>query len=100
MTAETSADAIFQSMNYFDEQAVYEAFKIDIADIADKRQMLFLRAMAFVDLRRKAPDHATAWTEAAQMTIEQLTDYFPDAPVELDPDDPDTPEGKEPALSE
>lgn len=105
MTATLTADAVFNSMNYFDEQAVFEAMGSNWMDVdpvteMPKRPLLFLRAMVFIDLRRKADNHTAAWIEAAQMPISEVQAYFPDAPIELDPENPESDEGKEPALSE
>lgn len=100
MTSDQSADAVFSSMNYFDEQAVYAAMGtswMDIDPITERPKfpLLFMRAMVFVDLRRKSDDHATAWEQAAQMPVGDIQAYFPDPEPELDPDDPVTEEGKE-----
>lgn len=99
MTSELSVKDTFKSMNYYDEQAVFNAFGCD-ATALENRPTIFLRAMALVDLRRKSDTHDEAWTKAREMTVDELTDYFPDDPADLDPDDPETPEGKELSPSE
>lgn len=104
--SEQAATEVFYSMNFFDEQAVFKAFGTDIMEFAPDpvtkkggRPMMFLRALALVHLRRTAPDHATAWEEASNLTFEDLESYFPDEEPELDEDDPETDQGKEPSPS-
>lgn len=99
MTSELSIKDTFKSMNYYDEQAVFNAFGCD-ATALEHRPTVFLRAMAFVDLRRKSETHEAAWAQAREMTVDALTGYFPDDPIDIDPDSPETPEGKELSPSE
>jgi len=108
MTEQTAgkptADEVFSSMNYYDEQAVFKAMGSEWMDVnpvteMPLRPLLFLRAMVFIDLRRRSDDHASAWEQASLMPISDVQAYFPDAPTELDPEDPETEEGKEPTPS-
>lgn len=89
-----SADDFFGTLNGFDEIAIARAFDAEI-DTLRKRPFTFLRALVFIDQRRRGKTDAEAKTAALEVTMSDLGDYFPDPEPEIDPDDPVTDAGKD-----
>ncbi|MGH3499956.1 MAG: hypothetical protein ACRDQA_03490 [Nocardioidaceae bacterium] len=101
--AHETTEEMFLSLNGFDEIAIAKAFGQDISawidDEAPERQrpFTFVRALIFVHIRRTSDPRvkdADAYRAAMSLSQEQLQAYFADDPGELDPDDPDTDQGK------
>lgn len=94
------ADDFFMSLNGFDEIAITKAFGADVAALRDE-PFRFLRALVFVHQRRADQPDKLAYHASMTLTVEALQDYFPDPePDDLDPDDPDTDQGKDGPPSE
>lgn len=108
MKCDQTAEDFFASLNGFDEIAVAKAFGEDITELR-KTPLMFLRALVFVHQRRTELAAANAKTRdteakdmAMRMTVGELTDsYFPEPEGdEIDPDDPDTDQGKDDSPSD
>lgn len=101
-TTDITAGDMFLTLNGFDELAVAKAFAADIAELRNS-PMRFLRALAFVHQRRNGAKDADAYKTAMTLTVAEVGDYFaddePDPADLLDPDDPETDEGKDDAPS-
>lgn len=92
-----TADEVMGSITGYDEIAISRAFKTDIGDMREKG-FTFLRALVFVHQRRQGKKDAEAYQHAMELPMRALTeDYFEPEPDDLDPDDPDTPAGKDSA---
>lgn len=104
-TCDTSAGDFFLSLTGFDEIAIAREFGEDISRLVpDKtgeggQPFRFLRALVFVHQRREGLKDREAVKVAQEIPIGQLQDYFGSETADLDPDEPDTPEGKEPSRS-
>ena len=94
-----SAGETFDSLTKFDEIAIAKAFGEDVYALR-KKPFDFLRGLAFTHQRRLGGAHDQARDFAFNLTIGQLGDYFADDPEEIDPEDPDTDEGKGDSLTE
>lgn len=97
-TCDISAGDFFLSLNGFDELAITKQFGEDVAQL-QPRPFTFLRALVFVHQRRDGLKDREAFQAAQELPIGVLQDYFTDEPDDLDPDDPDSPAGKEPSAS-
>lgn len=98
-TCELPGEDFFLTLNGFDEIAIVKQFGADVNQLRNE-PFRFLRALVFVDQRRRDLKDTEAFRYAQERTIAQLGAYFPDATPELDPDDPDTEAGKEPSASD
>jgi hypothetical protein len=92
---EVTADELFEDLSGFDEIAIKKAFGDDIAKLR-KEPFMFMRALVFIDQRRRLGlKHEAAHNAALTLTVRQLNDYFSDdEPDEIDPEDPVTERGK------
>ena len=89
---------ISESLTGFEELDIEKAFGRTYAQIAaDDNFTMFGRALIAVHLSRtQSIPYTEAYDQAMRMPIRDLDDYFaPDE--ELDPDEPETPAGKEPS---
>jgi hypothetical protein len=91
--AKVPADELFESITGFDEIAISKAFGLEIHQVQEK-PFMFMRALVFVNERRRGANDLTAHSTAMNMTMAALTDYFAEPEEELDPNDPDTESGK------
>lgn len=88
------AGETFLSLNGYDELAITEAFGTTVSQLREQdERTTFLRALAFIDMRRKLQGqhgaHAQALDAAQLLTIQQVVDYFP-----ADDDDEDSDQGE------
>lgn len=96
---EITGGDMFLTLTGFDEIAVAKAFGSDIAELREA-PMRFLRALAFVHQRRAGAKDGEAFKTAMTMTIAEVGNYFADdEPDPIDPDDPESDEGKDDAPS-
>lgn len=89
-----------KSLNGFDEIAIARAF--DGADVSAglaKRPSTLLRALVFVDQRRKGMRDPEAHQAALALTLDELEAYFPDDD-EVMPEEPVTVQGEDDAPSD
>lgn len=97
--ARPSADAMFESLTGHDEVAIVDRFGDEIHHLR-VRPFTFLRALIYVHQLRanKAADvvdpEGKAYTAALDVPLGEINDYFGPEPVEVDPDEPETPAGK------
>lgn len=73
-----TADETVLSLTGFDEIAIATAFRADISALRES-PFQFLRALIFVDQRRKGAKDAEAFQAAMNLTVADLNAYFPDA---------------------
>lgn len=92
-----TAEDFFGSINGFDEIAIARAFGEDISALR-KRPFTFMRALVFVDARRKGQKDDAAINDALSLSMKDLEAYFPDEIPEIDPDEPETDPGKDVTL--
>lgn len=83
-----------ESLTGFEEIAVAKAFGEDPMALKERPSTL-LRALVFVDHKRQGKRDPEAKQAALELTIGDLGNYFADEEPDLDPDDPDTDEGKD-----
>lgn len=94
MAHELTAEDFFRSLNGFDEIAIAKSFGTDIYVLRDK-PLTFLRALVFVDSRRQGAKDGEALNHAMERTVGDLEGYFAEEALELDPDEPETDQGKD-----
>jgi hypothetical protein len=70
-----TGEDMFQSLTGFDEIAIAQQFGIDLSELR-KRPFMFMRALAFTDLRRKGQRDTDAKQAAMELTMGELTHYF------------------------
>lgn len=90
----TGASEVFDSVNRFDEIAIARAFGEDIYVLKEK-PFDFLRAMAFVVMRRDGATDAEAKERAFLLGTRQARDFFAPDVEEFDPEEPVTEAGKD-----
>lgn len=95
---EMSGSEMFDTFTKFDEIAVAKAFGEDVYALREK-PFDFLRCLAFTHQRRLGLAHDEAREYAFNLTILQIGNYFADDPDEIDPEDPETEEGKGDSLT-
>lgn len=88
-----TADDMFESLNGFDELAITATFKHPITVLAKTDEMQFVRALVFIDQRRRDLKDREAYKAAQDLTMAALTAYFADD-EEVDDEDPVTDQGK------
>lgn len=93
MTSELTAEDFFRTITGYDEIAVSRAFKEDIAALRE-RPFRFIRALAFIAERRDGAKDSIAYAEVMNMTVGDLEEYFAEPVDEIDPDAPETDQGK------
>lgn len=105
-TCDTDAGDFFLSLTGFDEIAITREFGEDISRLVPDKNgegghpFGFLRALVFVHQRREGLKDREAYKAAQEIPIRDLQSYFAgETGADLDPDDPDTPAGKEPSPS-
>jgi hypothetical protein len=89
-----TATEVSTSLTGFDELAIAKAFGADITAFSE-RPVMFLRALMFVVERRGGAKDAEAYRTVMEATAGQVDAYFPDETPDLDPEDPDTDQGKD-----
>lgn len=92
---EIGPQAMYESLNGFDEIAVAKAFGAVITAFAETDPMKFGRALMFVDLRRQGFKDTDAYKRAMNSTNAETNEYFADDPEDVDPADPDSDAGKD-----
>lgn len=87
---------VMESLTGFDEIAIEKHFNgFDVYTDGETRSIRAMRALAFVLYRRDGQTDRDALTAAQELPFKDLTALFlPDEP-ELDPNDPETPSGKD-----
>ncbi|HET6874652.1 MAG TPA: hypothetical protein VFH70_07730 [Acidimicrobiales bacterium] len=94
---EITAEELFEDLTGFDEIAIGRAFGEDIAKLR-KQPFMFIRALVFIDQRRRLGLKDKAAHEAAmRLRVADLNTYFDsdDEPEEVTPDEPVTARGKD-----
>lgn len=93
-TCDVPFEEFFESLNGFDEIAIFKAFKLDLSAM-EERGFLAIRSCIFVHMRRLGSSDADAYQAAMMLPVKELETYFPESEPEIDPDDPDTESGKD-----
>jgi hypothetical protein len=98
---ELTVNEVMESLSGFDEIAVEKHMNYDIytdEETGNARPVLLLRCLVFVMERRGGLKDAEARMVAMEMRVGDVNDYFGDEPDELDPEEPETAEGKDDSL--
>jgi hypothetical protein len=93
-----TAEDMFGSINGFDEIAIRQSFGEDVSTLR-KTPFRFMRALVFIDQRRKGLRDPDAYGAAMAVTMKEIESYFAEEVPELDPEEPETEQGKDDALS-
>lgn len=86
-------DEMVHSLNGYDEIAIGKHFDAEIMALK-KRPLTFLRALVFIDQRRKGLTDPEAKDAALLLTLSEVHDYFAEDEAEPNPEEPVTEEGK------
>lgn len=98
-TCDLTADDMFDSLTGFDEIAVRQAFGgVNVYALSKTDPLQLARCLVFVDQRRRDLKDREAFKAAQGFTLAEVYDYFADD--EVDPEDPDTDQGKDAAATE
>lgn len=108
MSTDRSADEMLGSLNGFDELAIAKQFKTPIQGLIPDPEKgregpspwVYLRALAFIDMKRDGKSDREAYDEAMSLTTTDAQEYFADPPAEIDPEEPDSELGKDSSPSE
>lgn len=98
MSSTQTADEFFVSLNGFDEIAIAKHYGTQLHSLhpsAGGSPFIYLRALAFIDLKRGGIADKDAFKQAMELTVEQAQGYFADPEPDVDPDDPETDLGKD-----
>lgn len=79
---------MFESLTGFDEIAIAQHFGEEWQDLAQKKPIQFLRALAFVHITRDGKSPQDAKKEALGLSVKQAQAYFEDEPNELPGSEP------------
>lgn len=91
----TVAEAM-ESLTGFDEIAIEKHFDgFDIYTDAQTKSIRAMRALAFVQYRRDGQTDRDALKAAQELPFRDLTSRFLPDEQEIDPDEPETPSGKD-----
>jgi hypothetical protein len=96
--SDQTADDFFATLNGFDELAIVKHYGTPIHQLhpnSGGSPFVFLRALAFIHLRRHDTSDRDAYKQSMDLTVTESQEYFADPEPDLDPDDPDTPAGKD-----
>lgn len=95
-TTGMTVEELVESLTGFDEIAIEKHFEgFDIYADGEAKGVRAMRALAFVWHRREGANDREALQTANNLSFKALSDYFLDAEEEVDPDQPDTPSGKD-----
>jgi hypothetical protein len=103
-TSELTLNEAMESVTGFDEIAIEKHMHYDIYTSDDEengvygreKPVLLVRCMVFVMKRREGLSDGDAYKAVMGMSVREVNDYFAKAPEpEVDPDDPETDEGKD-----
>lgn len=90
-----TAEEVFDSLNGFDEIAIRKVFGATVLDLSNSDRLMFARSLVFTVKRREGLSDKDAHKATLEMTIKEVGDFFPEAPLEVDPDAPVTEVGKD-----
>lgn len=94
MAHEMTAEDFVGTLSGWDEIAIEKAFGEDFLTLR-KRGTTMVRALVFVAFKREGQKHDEAYASAMNMPMRGLETYFAEEEPELDPDDPETDQGKD-----
>lgn len=94
MAHEMTVEDFAGTLTGWDEIAIAKAFGQDFLALKDKGTTL-VRALVFVDFKRQGQKHEEAYASAMDQPMASLENYFAEEEPELDPDDPETDQGKD-----
>lgn len=100
-TSEMTPGEMYKSLNGFDAIAIATHFGRKLGQLradAETDGETFVQALAFVDQRRQGLSDKDAWQAAMGLSMGELEDYFAMPEDELDPENPETEQGKAQAL--
>lgn len=92
-----TARETLRSLNGFDEIAIEKAFGKELDDLSGRAT---LRALIFVVEKRNGVTDKDAKAIAMGIPIRELDDHFAKPVEEVDDDEPETDQGKEPSASD
>lgn len=90
-----TTDEVIDSLTGFDEEAIEKQFGAPWQTLAAGRSTAFLRAMIFATRRQAGVADLDARQQVMEMTLRECQNLFGEEDEELDPDEPDTPAGKD-----
>lgn len=93
-TSDYTAEQAFESCNGFDEIAIKQRFGMAAAHLPNADPNQFLRAMVFVEERRRGLTDGDAWQACQAMTLGEAFNYF-----QPEPDDGDALDGTGPTTA-
>lgn len=96
-TAGITAEEMFESLTGFDEMAISKHFGDEWQDLAQRKPVQFLRALAFIQYKRTGPgqNDRQARDQAMGLTVRQAQEFFEPDAEDFDPDNPDSESGKD-----
>lgn len=103
MSSTQTADDMFGTLNGFDELAIAKQFGTQIHQLHPDEggsPFVFLRALAFIDIRRNGVKDADAYKQAMELSVADANGYFAAPEPDIDPDAPDTEAGKDDSPSD
>lgn len=89
-TSDLTGAEFFETLNGFDEQAIAKKFGKGIRELTRTDELGTLRALVFIDTRRRGSNDPEAYKAAMELRIGDLKSYFadPDDEDDRDPFDP------------
>lgn len=93
-TVDLTVEEMSGSLTGFEEQAIKKNFGVTMNDLG-REGTTALRALVFADQRRKGAKDRDAYNTAMEMPLRDCQAYFAEEETEVDPDDPETDQGKD-----
>lgn len=94
-TEKLSLEEVVESLTGYEEIEIEKQFGDDIEELLENKPRAGLRAAVFIIARRRGAALPAAKDEAMKLSMRALNDCFADETIELDPDDPETEQGKD-----
>ncbi|GAA4698258.1 hypothetical protein [Nocardioides nanhaiensis] len=94
MSEKLTASETIQTLTGFEEIAIEAHMGVEIYSEGQAKPMRVMRALVFVQRMRDGDNAHEARKVAMEMPMRELQDHFAPELEEIDPDAPDTPEGK------
>ena len=94
-----SAEEFVQSLNGFEEIAIRVNFGSEWGSLAEQSPTTLTRALVFIHLKRQGVTDEQAKQQVMAMPLSEITSYFETPIEEIDPDEPETEQGKGDSLN-
>ncbi|GAA0978200.1 hypothetical protein ENKNEFLB_02834 [Nocardioides aquaticus] len=94
-TTPLTVNEYVESLTGYEEDGILKHFGAEVLDLLTTRPIKAGRGLIYVDRKRGGDNDTDAVKAAMSLSMRDVDAYFTPEPVEVDPDEPETPEGKD-----